>query len=383
MAQLLRSNDNRVGFVGLSFDPVIVYAITRVSHHLLHQHDSLGAVHAGLMFLAVWWVRVCTTWARNTLNPDAPAVRGMLFVLMALGLYVSMAIPDAFAERGLIFALAFVAMNWLRTGFVYLAAGNYATVKRTFARIMAWFVASAVFWIRGGRAEPQAWQWFWLVAPGIEYRGPMAGFAVPGLGRDRCSDWALRGGHIAERAGLFVIICRGKALLVAGATFAQTDWSLPGHAAFLAPVGVAVGMWWGHVNVGHRHATRQIEHSANPGHLARLAFTYAHLPIVAGVVLAAVGAERTIAHPGDPGNWAEAATLIGGAALFVAGNAWFKWISGADVPLSHLVGWGLSVALALASPCLTLLWLTTAAAAVPLVVAVWEHRSLRGGALPA
>jgi len=112
------------------------------------------------MFLAVWWVRVCTTWARNTLNPDAPAVRGMLFVLMALGLYVSMAIPDAFAERGLIFALAFVAMNWLRTGFVYLAAGNYATVKRTFARIMAWFVASAVFWIRGGRAEPQAWQWF-------------------------------------------------------------------------------------------------------------------------------------------------------------------------------------------------------------------------------
>jgi low temperature requirement protein LtrA len=374
---LRRPDDHRVGFAELFFDLVFVFAITQISHHLLYHYNLRGALESVLLFLGIWWVWIYTTWVINRLDPERGAVRGLIFALMALGLYVSMAIPTAFGDRAPVFALAFVAMNVGRTLFMLaVVQGDDPRLRRTYLRILIWFLVAAVPWIAGAFGPDDTRLPLWGLALAIEYIGPSVGFVVPGLGRDMTSNWAVKGAHMAERCGLFVIICLGETLLVSGATFAGTEWTVAGHAAFLASVAGSISMWWVYFHIGYRRGTQQIETSADPGRLARLAFTYAHIPIVAGIVLSAVGAERAIAHPGDPGSLAEAASVVGGVALFLAGNAWFKRISGRIAPLSHLVGIGLCAVLALVSPALSLMALTLAATGVLIVTAVWEHLSI-------
>jgi low temperature requirement protein LtrA len=374
---ILRDADTRVGFAELFFDLVFVFAITQVSHLLLHHYSLAGALETALIFLAIWWVWIYTTWVLNRLDPERIEVRGLLFALMAAGLFLSMSIPQAFGERGLTFALAFIAMQLGRSLFMFVVSKGNALLRGTYLRIVIWFCASAIFWIAGALADPHHGRLqLWAIALAIEYAGPLTGLYVPGLGRDTTTNWTVKGGHIAERCGLFVIICLGETLLVSGATFSGMEWTTPGIAAFLSSLAGAIGLWWVYFHVGFRRGAHQIEHSDDPGRLARLAFTYAHIPIVAGIVLTAVGAERSIAHPADPANLAEAASVLGGVALFLAGNGWFKRISGRNFPLSHLVGLGLCAALLLVLPWMNLLALNIASTTILVLVAIWEQCSV-------
>ena len=374
---ILRDADTRVGFAELFFDLVFVFAITQVSHLLLHHYSLAGALETALIFLAIWWVWIYTTWVLNRLDPERIEVRGLLFALMAAGLFLSMSIPQAFGERGLTFALAFIAMQLGRSLFMFVVSKGNALLRGTYLRIAIWFCASAIFWIAGALADPHHGRLqLWAIALAIEYAGPLTGLYVPGLGRDTTTNWTVKGGHIAERCGLFVIICLGETLLVSGATFSGMEWTTPGTVAFLSSLAGAIGLWWVYFHVGFRRGAHQIEHSDDPGRLARLAFTYAHIPIVAGIVLTAVGAERSIAHPADPANLAEAASVLGGVALFLAGNGWFKRISGRNFPLSHLVGLGLCVALLFVLPWMNLLALNIASTTILVLVAIWEQCSV-------
>lgn len=378
--RLLRGeHDHRVGFAELFFDLVFVFAVTQISHLLLYHYDPEGAVHSGLILLAVWWVWVYTTWVLNRLDPDSLPVRGLLFALMLGGLFLSMSIPEAFEERGWVFGLTFAAMQLGRTAFMVVVSGGNPVLKRTYLRILIWFVPPAVLWIAGGLAAPDVRLWYWLGALAVEYAGPIVSYWVPGLGRDRSTNWTVKGEHMAERAGLFVIICLGETLLVSGATFAELPWDVPGLLAFLSSAVSSIGMWWVYFHIGYQRGSRQIAESDDPGRIARLAFTYAHIPIVAGIVLAAVGAERAIAHPHAAGSWAEAASIVGGTAIFMAGNGWFKAVS-KWFPLSHLAGLGLLAGLFAVAPWLNLLWLNLGSAAVLVLVAVWEDRSVGSGA---
>lgn len=382
MQGLLRTQDSRVGFAELFFDLVFVFAITQISHFLLHHFSIAGAVEAAVLFLAVWWVWIYTTWVLNLLDPDRGPVRIMLFGMMLGGLFLSMAIPEAFGDRGIVFAGAFVAMQVGRTLFMFAAARGDAMLRLTYIRILIWLSFGGLFWIAGGMIAPEYRLPVWLLALAIDYTAPFLAYAVPGLGRDVTTNWKVSGGHIAERCGLFVIIALGETLLISGATFAGMAWDGAGLAAFLGSVGISIAMWWVYFHVGHRRATHQIEHSDDPGRIARLSFTYAHIPVVAGVVLAAVGSERAIAHPGDIGTVGDMAVLIGGNAVFLAGNGWFKRLSSEWFPLSHYVGIGLCAALAVAGLFVPI-WLSCVAGAASLVlVAAWEHLSLsRAGKL--
>ncbi len=373
---IFRKDDGRVGFAELFFDLVFVFAITQVSHALLYQYNLQGALEAGILFQAIWMVWIYTTWVLNQIDPDRGPVRALLFALMLGGLFVSMAVPRAFDDRGLVFAVAFVAMQVGRTIFFWFAARGTAWGGRNYARIFIWFLLSAVFWIAGGFADPETRVWLWLIAIGVEFVAALVGFFVPGLGRAVTTDWGVNGGHIAERCGLFVIICLGESLLVSGATFAKTEWAAPGVAAFMAIFSTTIGMWWVYFNLGHNRGTHQIEHSDDPGRLARLVYSYIHIPIVAGVVLSAVGAERAIAHPMDPATLAESASVMGGLILFLLGNGLFKWASAPNFPLSHIIGLGLCVVAIVVGPAINLLMLNGMAAAILAMVAVWENRSL-------
>ncbi|MFO1106516.1 MAG: low temperature requirement protein A [Amaricoccus sp.] len=373
-------HDGKVATVELFFDLVFVFAITQLSHGLLHHFTPLGAVEMLVLLLAVWWVWMYSTWALNWLDPELLPVRLLLYGLMLAGLFISMSIPEAFGARGLSFGLAFAASQIGRSLFCAWAMAGWSPTRHlNFQRITCWMLVSGLFWIGGGLAPPHLRLPIWLLALGIEYAGPIAAFQVPGLGRSSTTDWDVHGEHIAERCGLFVIICLGETLLINGATFAEMEWTGIGMQAFMANFLGTVAMWWIYFHIGYERAAHTIEASEDPGQIARVAFTYAHIPIIAGIVLTAVAAELVIAHPGGHTGPGAAAAILGGPGLFLLGTLWFKKLTAGWAPLSHLVGLGLMLLLALVSSWFTPLGLTLSATAVLMLVAAWEHRSLGRG----
>jgi low temperature requirement protein LtrA len=139
-------------------------------------------------------------------------------------------------------------------------------------------------------------------------------------------------------------------------------------------------MWWIYFNIGAERGSRQISGSSDPGRIGRAVYTYFHIPIVAGIVVCAVGDEITITHPDGHVYLAQAWALLGGPALYLIGNVFFKRASAKHYPLSHLVGLGLLAALAPVAIRLTPLALGAATTAILILVAVWETRSFAKGA---
>jgi low temperature requirement protein LtrA len=375
LRERIEGEEVRVGFAELFFDLVFVFAVTQLSHFLLHHFTPLGAIETVLLLIAVWWVWIYTSWVTNWLDPGETAVRLMLFVLMIAGLVLSTSIPEAFEGRGLAFALAYSFMQVGRSAFTMWALKNVSPANhRNFQRITAWFVVSAVLWIAGGLAVDEMRLGLWAAAIAFEFSGPAAGFFVPKLGRSQTTDWDISGAHMAERCGLFIIIALGESILVTGATFAELEWTWVTSAAFLAALVGSIAMWWIYFNVGAECGSHLIARSADPGRVARIAYTYLHLPIVGGIILAAVGDEFLLAHPEGHADANVAIAVAGGAALYLLGNLLFKRAALGYWPLSHLSGLALLVVITSLMSVETRLTMGAAVAAVLVVVAAWETR---------
>jgi low temperature requirement protein LtrA len=376
-----REGHTRVTFVELFFDLVFVFAVTQLSHTLLEHLSFVGAMQTAFLLLAVWWVWVYTCWFTNWVNPDKPTIRALMFAMMLAGLLLSAAIPHAFGHQGLLFAIAYAFIQVVRTGSAVLALrGRDVTNYRNFLRILAWLLVSAVFWISGGVLEGTERVIAWVIALSIEIFGPTLGYWVPGLGSSSTRDWKIDGAHMAERFALFVMIALGESILVTGATAASVQATTPVVCAFAVAFLGSVAMWWIYFNIGAERGSRQISGSSDPGRIGRAVYTYFHIPIVAGIVVCAVGDEITITHPDGHVYLAQAWALLGGPALYLIGNVFFKRASAKHYPLSHLVGLGLLAALAPVAIRLTPLALGAATTAILILVAVWETRSFAKGA---
>ncbi|MES2106488.1 MAG: low temperature requirement protein A [Pseudomonadota bacterium] len=383
----------KVTEIELFFDLVFVFAVTQLSHTLLKELSLAGALHTGLLFLAVWWVWIYTSWITNWLDPDRALVRLMLVALMLAGLVLSASLPQAFGGKGLVFAAVYVLMQVGRTLFMLWAIRHAQTdaqrdLVRNFQRVLAWLLLSAVFWIAGGLQNGNSRLLCWILALALEYVSPALGFRVPGLGRSTTADWNVEGGHLAERCSLFIIIALGESILVTGATFAELSWTPSSIQAFAVAFVGSVAMWWIYFNIGAERGSHHISKSADPGRVARLVYTYVHLLIVGGVIVGAVGDELVLAHPDGQLDGHAIATIVGGPMLFLFGNLFFKWLTSPldRMPLSHLIGLGLTgtlLVLLIFYHGMTLLALTAAMTAILMLVAIWETLSLRRPPTPA
>jgi low temperature requirement protein LtrA len=380
---LLRNRDShseeRVGFIELFFDLVFVFAVTQVSHAIILHPDLIGFVQAALLFLAIWWVWVDTAWVTNWLDVRHMPVRFLLFALMGAAMVMTISLPQAFGNRALPFAFAYVGIQLGRHGFMLLALVRHNRDNfLNFVRITSWSLVEAPFWIAGALAGEVATRMaLWGVALAIVSTGPVVAFWVPGLGRSETRTWDVEGHHFSERCGLFIIIALGESILVTGAAFGATDWAAPAVAAFASAFVGTIAMWWLYFDIGAQRAAEALQQDKDPGRMARLAYTYFHIPIVAGIIVTAASDSMAVTHPGGHADsWAVAA-LLGGPALYLFGNLVFKRTSADYYPLSHMAGLGL---LALAAPfatALTPLALSLAATAVLVLVAGWELLSLR------
>jgi len=360
----------------LFFDLVYVFAVTQLSHRLLEHLSVRGALETLMLLLVVWGVWVYTAWFTNWFDPDSLAVRLVLVAVMLASLVMSVAIPEAFGKRGLMFALAYVAIQVGRTAFTFIALrkslGGSHPLSRTFQRILTWFVGAGVLWIIGGLLDAEARYAVWLLALAVDYSGPVVGYYIPGLGRSRTQEWTIEGGHFAERCQLFVIIALGESILVTGTTFGQIEASTATVSAFVVAFLGSVALWWIYFARSAEAAREVISSSEDPGRLGRSAYTYFHLPMIAGIIAVAAADELTVAHPGDRGTASSVALTLGGTALFLVGHAFFKKAVFGMLPWSHVVAIAALAALIPVGFAIPTLVLSGAAGLIVVVLAAWD-----------
>jgi low temperature requirement protein LtrA len=317
--------EQRTTALELFYDLVFVFAITQVSQLLLDHLTWTGLGEASLMLLVVWWAWNYTTWVTNELDVDSIVVRMLLIGVMLASLLLAVAIPGAFGKRALLFAGSYVAIQVGRHAFLTFAAADRGTIERERAgRILTWFVAAGVLWIAGAIVDGSARTTLWLAALALDYGAPTVLYWVPHRPRLTPASWTVETAHFAERFQLFMIIALGESIVVTGATAAKLDLGAARLAAFgLAFLGTAA-LWWLYFNYVARIAERRLELAPDRTTLARDAYTYLHVLMVAGVIVAAVGDELAIAHPTDELPAAQVAAIVAGPALYLFAHVLFR-----------------------------------------------------------
>jgi low temperature requirement protein LtrA len=340
-ASLVRDGDSeqRATTLELFYDLVFVFAITQVSHLLLHDLSWTGAGHAALALLVVWWSWNYTTWVTNELDPESVLVRLLLIGLMLASLLMAIAIPDAFGDRALLFAGSYVAIQVGRHLFLTFVAAERGTIERERAAvILTWFVAAGVLWLAGALLDGSARTIVWVLALAIDYGAPLVTFRVPWRRRISAEDWDVETEHFAERFQLFIIIALGESIVVTGATTAGLELTLTRALAFAAAFLAAAALWWLYFDLVAALAQQGLERAEQRTLAARDAYTYLHVVIVAAILLTAVGNELVIAHPGEELPAPELAVVVSGPALYLLAQAALRLRLAGSLSPRRLVG---------------------------------------------
>ena len=320
MSRFARARDDaqRATTLELFYDLVFVFAITQISHLLLQNLTWSGVGQSVVVLLAVWWSWNYTTWVTNELDPRSIVVRLLLIALMLASLLMAIAIPEAFGAKGLLFAGSYVAIQVGRHLFLTFVAADPGTMERLRAgRILIWFLAAGALWIAGGLADGSTRTVLWLAALALDYVAPVVTFWVPGLPRVRPEAWNVGSGHFAERFQLFIIIALGETIVVTGATTSELDLTTARIFALVLAFLATAALWWLYFSLVATIAERRLALAENRTVLARDAYTYLHVVIVAGILLSAVGDELVIAHPTEQLPDAEVAVVVSGPALYL------------------------------------------------------------------
>ncbi len=365
----------------LFFDLVYVFAVTQLSHTLLEHLSPRGAVETLVLFLAVWWAWNYTAWATNWIDPDRLPVRVLLVVLMLISLIMSAAIPQAFADQALAFAGAYVAIQLIRSAFMVVALRGQV-MGRNYAQLLAWSALAGVAWLAGAGVEGDARLALWILALVIDLGAPLHGFWLPGVGSTDLRDWSLAGAHLAERMQLVVIIALGESILATGLKYSELPRTAGVVAGFVVAFLGSVALWWVYFAHHAEEGLRRIRAAFDPARMGRAAYAYGHAVMVAGVIVAAVADELVIAHPGGDLDAATVWAILGGPALYLAGNALFNWALTGRVPATRLAAVAALALLGVPAPVLTPLGLAAAATGVVVALAGLDALGWREGAAP-
>ena len=273
------------------------------------------------MLVALYWAWNYTTWMTNWFDPDTVPVRLVLVFVMGTSLLLAVAIPEGFSGHALLFACAYAGLQIGRNIFV-VAVTPRGQFNQNFRQILAWSVLSAPLWVAGGIVDAEGTRWIlWLGALGLDLAAPLVTYWLPGAGRTPMSQWQIEGAHFGERFQLFVIIALGESIVLAGATAADTRLSVGVVAALMLAFLSSTALWWLYFDQAAGTVLERIRAATaeERGQIGRDIYTYLHLPIIAGIVLVAVGDELIIAHPTDELSDAGALVALGGPALFLGG----------------------------------------------------------------
>jgi low temperature requirement protein LtrA len=302
-------HEHRVTALELFFDLVVVFAITQVTTFLSLTPTWGGLLHALLLLGALWWAWTGYAWLTNQLDPEEGGVRLAFFGATAAMLVVALATPDAFGASGVAFGIAYFAARSTLLILYGVAARGNRHLLRTVARSVPGGVVGPGLLVIAGFLDGSGQVALWVAALAVDYLGVLAGGAEA---------WAIAPEHFAERNGLVVIIALGESIFAIGVGAAGEPLVASVIAAALLGMTVAAALWWSYfdwVAFAIQARLTELTGSARAA-LARDGYSYLHLPMVAGIVLFALGLKATLAGVGDELATIPSLGLCGGLALY-------------------------------------------------------------------
>ena len=317
LAAVLRT-EGRVTPLELFFDLVFVLALTQCTA-LMADDPTWEGLARGLLVLGVlWWSWVGYSWLTSVVNPEEGVVRFAIFAAMAALLVVALCVPAAFDDLALLFAAAYAVVRWAQIVLFWVAARDDPALRQSVAGLAASTALGVGLLVAASAANGVVQGALWALALLLDMGGPYL-FGSEG--------WKLVPDHFAERHGLILIIALGESIVAIGVG-AEAGVDAGVVAAAVLGVGVAAALWWLYFDIVALVAARRLEKAA-PGRerneIARDSFSYLHFPMVAGIVLLALGLKKTLEHVEDPLKLVPAAATLGGTAIYLLAHVAFRW----------------------------------------------------------
>jgi len=372
VAELGEAGEHAVTPLELFFDLVFVFAITQVTTLLANDPTWHGAFRGALVLAAVWWAWTGYAWFTSTLDVDEGAVRLVMLAATATMLGVALAVPGVFGDDALLFALSYFLVRVFHVVLYANAGRDDPDLLGGVLRLAPSELIGACLLVVAALLEGDARIAVWLVALLVDYGGP----AVVAL-----QGWRIAPAHFAERHGLVVLIALGESIIAigVGAGLELTTGVIVGAA-----LGVAVvsALWWLYFDVAAIFARRRLTQASGveQTRLARDAYSYLHLPMIAGIVFFAYGLETTLHHVNQTLATLPAVALCGGAALYLLAHVAFLFRTTARIFRRRALGAGVLLALipvALTVPALAALALVSVVCALVVAYEVFRHRAHR------
>ncbi|MGW4461329.1 low temperature requirement protein A [Micromonospora sp. NPDC004704] len=365
-------------FLELFYDLVYVFALTQITHLLVDDLTWRGALRAFVLLLALWWIWVLTAWLTDQFDPQHPLLQLYVILVMLGVLLMAIVLPQAFTRYGLLFALTYVTIHLTRHVFIIVAEWGTQLGQRS-TRAAFWFTGSALLWIPGAFAEGWLRAVLWLAALIIDYVSAALRWPAPGLGEAPGWEMTIQESHLAERYRQVLVIALGEIILILGLTFADGHKGLTLHRTTVLVFAFASTalMWRLYIYRAGEQLGAAIAASTRPHRLSQWS-SYAHMVMVAGILLTAVGFTVILEHPdGDPEpGWT--AGIAGGPALFLAGRAAFEYVIFGRVSRPRWVAIILLAVVAGAALYLPPVATAAASTLVLAVVAVFDARRAHG-----
>jgi low temperature requirement protein LtrA len=310
--------EERVTPLELFFDLVFVFAITQVTGFMSSDPTWEGLGRGLLLLGALWWAWVAYAWLTNSLNPDEGAVRLAVFVAMGAMLVVSIAVPDAFGNDGVLFGCAYLLVRVLHLVLFAMGSRDDPDVHDAVLRMVPSATLGPALLIVAGFLDGLPQVALWVAALALDY-GAMVLIVGP-------SGWRVAPSHFAERHGLIIIVALGESIVALGLGVGDLEIDAGIIAAALFGVAVSATLWWAYFDVVAIVAERKLTEAsgAERAAMARDSYSYLHLPMIAGIVLFAMGVKKTLGDVGDPLATVPAVALCGGVALYLLGHIGFR-----------------------------------------------------------
>jgi low temperature requirement protein LtrA len=363
--------------VELFFDLVYVFAITQLSHQILRELSVAGVARAAFLLLVVWWAWIYTTWMANWFDPESPTVRGVLTGVTLASLLMAAALPAAFDKHGVVFAASYVVLQVGRNAAAARLLHRRHRLRDVFERLVVWSTAAGLLWLAGAALAGDQRLVLWIPALAVELAAPAAGYWLPGRGRTATTDYDIEAAHFVERCQTFILIALGESIVVTGATASAAGLTTTVVLCLSVAFVETAALWWLYFGVMAERARATMSACEDPGRLARDAYTYLHLPIIAGIIATAVASDLLITAPHDAPRGIALAMILGGPALYLVGESMFRWrMTGATLAPRVAVA-AVLVLLAPLGGHLETLTLSIAVTALLTVLAAWELRSTR------
>jgi low temperature requirement protein LtrA len=314
----VRREGERVMPLELFFDLVFVLAITQCTALMFHQPTWEGLAQGTLVLGVLWWSWTGYAWLTSVLDPEEGAVRIVIFAAMAAFLIVAICVPEAFGQLALEFALAYGAVRAAHIALFMLASRDDPALRQSVTSLAVSTGIGVALLVGASFLDGLAQAGLWVLALLLDMGGPFL-FGAEG--------WQLVPGHFAERHGLIIIIALGESIVAIGAGAAAHLTAGIAAAAVLG-ITLAAAMWWVYFDVVALVSARRLaraEEGRERNELARDSYSYMHFPMVAGIVLVALGLKKTLGHVDDPLDIVLAFALLGGVAFYLLGLVGFRF----------------------------------------------------------